>query len=136
MRIQIIVAANEIVSRGRTISRLKNTTHAGFWRRAASGTWFCTQVEGKRSAEGMTYTLDIVRTVDLAPPHKQRETLEMQSSADWGCLDGYSVIEPERRVRSRAADPADDSSDAAEPTDPSTAPGTDGGEPPEASADG
>lgn len=130
MRIQIIVAANEIVSRGRTISRLKNTTHAEFWRRAASGTWFCTQVEGKRSAAGMTYTLDIVRMVDLAVPR------ERPASADWGCLDGYSVIEPERRVRSRAADPADDSSDAAEPTDPSTAPGTDGGEPPEASADG
>ena len=92
MRIQIIVAANEIVSRGRTISRLKNTTHAGFWRRAASGTWFCTQVEGKRSAEGMTYTLDVVRTADLA-------VRERPASADWGCLD-------------------------------------DGGEPPEASADG
>lgn len=130
MRIQITVAANEIVSRGRAIARLKNTTHAGFWRRAASSTWFCTQVEGKRSAEGMTYTLDVVRLIDLAVPR------ERPATDDWGCLDGYSVIEPERRVRSRAADPADNSSDAAEPTDPATAPGTDGGEPPEASADG
>lgn len=119
MRIQLIVAANEIVSRGRTISRLKQTTHAGFWRRAASGTWFCTQVEGKRSAEGMTYTLDIVRMVDLAVPR------ERPASADWGCLDGYSVIEIAGSVGSAAS-----LESSAGP------PGTDGGEPPEASADG
>lgn len=120
MKIRVIVAGDQIVSRGRLICRLQGCTHAENWRRAVPGTWHVTLVEGVRNGTGMAYTLTLER--------RDPATLDLASGStptgDFSCLDSFAIIEPEKRV-SKPRSPADDSEVAAEPTVLPTEPGAD-----------
>jgi len=113
MQIRVIVAPNQITTLGREIARLKQTRNADFWRRAPAGTWHCLQVTGERADGGMAYTLDVERfdverllsQLDVeARGEVDRIAAERYPLADWDCLRGFEIIEPEKRRRPSSAD--------------------------------
>lgn len=95
MKLTVTVGPREIVSRGRAICRLANCSHAGFWRRAPAGTWQVRSVSGSRTADGFAYTLTLERS---DPP-------QTDHLADFSVLDGFEIVEAEKRRRAPAEDP-------------------------------